>query len=68
MDEAVRHEHDKPVFYKRDLIFTHLVVDKVKIESFGDQLEYTVYYAATGKVIENYKTKVTLSVRALGET
>ncbi|KAK6631234.1 Semaphorin-2A [Polyplax serrata] len=47
MDEAVRHENDKPVFYKRDLIFTHLVVDQVKIDSFGDQTEYTVYFAGT---------------------
>ncbi|KAL0270780.1 UNVERIFIED_CONTAM: hypothetical protein PYX00_008074 [Menopon gallinae] len=47
MDEAVSHENDRPVFYKRDLIFTHLVVDKIKIELFGNQLEYAVFYAAT---------------------
>lgn len=50
MDEAVRHENEKPVFYKRDIIFTTLVVDKIKIESFGDESEYIVYYAATSKL------------------
>lgn len=28
MDKAVNHEHSNPVFYKRDLVFTKLVVDK----------------------------------------
>lgn len=28
MDRAVNHEHNNPVFYKRDLVFTKLVVDK----------------------------------------
>lgn len=28
MDSAVNHEHHNPVFYKRDLVFTKLVVDK----------------------------------------
>lgn len=28
MDKAVNHEHNNPVFYKRDLVFTKLVVDK----------------------------------------
>lgn len=53
MDEAVGHENDRPVFYKRDLIFTHLVVDKIKIELFRNQLQYTVFYvfyAATSKL------------------
>ncbi|EEB14535.1 Semaphorin-2A precursor, putative [Pediculus humanus corporis] len=52
MDEAVRHENDRPVFYKRDILFTHVVVDKIKIDSLVDQSEYTLFYAATseGKV------------------
>merc|ERR1719334_2173513 len=29
MDEAVSHEHNRPVFYKRDLVFPHLVVPRV---------------------------------------
>lgn len=28
MDRAVNHEHNNPVFFKRDLIFTKLVVDR----------------------------------------
>lgn len=28
MDKAVNHEHSNPVYYKRDLVFTKLVVDK----------------------------------------
>lgn len=28
MDKAVNHEHSNPVFYKRDIVFTKLVVDK----------------------------------------
>lgn len=28
MDKAVSHETNNPVFYKRDLVFTKLVVDK----------------------------------------
>lgn len=49
MDEAVAHRDDKPVFYKRDILFTHLVVDKLKYDVFGDQMEYIVYYAGTSK-------------------
>ncbi|KAG8282638.1 Semaphorin-2A [Homalodisca vitripennis] len=49
MDSAVAHRDDKPVFYKRDLLFTHLVVDKLKYDVFGDQMEYTVYYAGTNQ-------------------
>jgi hypothetical protein len=49
MDAAVSHENGKPVFYKRDLLFTHLVVDKLKIDLFGTDLEYIVYYAGTSE-------------------
>lgn len=28
MDRAISHEHNNPIFYKRDLVFTKLVVDK----------------------------------------
>ncbi|XP_045110668.1 semaphorin-2A-like isoform X1 [Portunus trituberculatus] len=47
MDEAVAHEHNKPVFFKRDLIFTHLVVDKVTGGTYGQENVYTVYYAGS---------------------
>ena len=34
MDKAVNHEHNNPVFYKRDLVFTKLVVDKWVVGDF----------------------------------
>lgn len=49
MDSAVAHRDDKPVFYKRDLLFTKLVVDKLRYDVFGDALEFTVYYAGTSE-------------------
>lgn len=49
MDEAVSHENGVPVFYKGDVAFTSLVVERLKIEGFTDDKYYTVYYAGTGK-------------------
>ncbi|CAH2234036.1 jg25597 [Pararge aegeria aegeria] len=49
MDSAVSHEHEKPIYYKRDLFFTRLVVDRVKVDMMGHQLDYTVYYAGTNE-------------------
>lgn len=49
MDSAVSHEYEKPIYYKRDLFFTRLVVDRVKVDMMGHQLDYTVYYAGTSK-------------------
>lgn len=49
MDEAVAHEHNKPVFFKRDLIFTHLVVDRVTGGTYGQENTYTVYYTGSCK-------------------
>ncbi|XP_035437414.1 semaphorin-2A isoform X3 [Spodoptera frugiperda] len=49
MDSAVSHENEKPIYYKRDLFFTRLVVDKVKVDMMGHPLEYTVYYAGTNE-------------------
>jgi len=50
MDSAVSHERGMPVFYKRDLILTHLVVDKVTINSNGEERKYVVYYAGSSKL------------------
>lgn len=47
MDSAVQHENEKPVFYKRDVFFTKLVVDKLDVDIGGAVLDYTVYYAGT---------------------
>lgn len=53
MDSAVMHENEKPVFFKRDIFFTKLVVDKIKVDIGGAVLDYTVYYAGTSKWIFN---------------
>jgi hypothetical protein len=50
MDEAVAHKDNKPVYYKRDLLFTRLVVDPLQYDVFGKRYHYTVYYAATSKL------------------
>lgn len=50
MDSPVVHENEKPVFVKRDYLFTKLVVDKLFVDIGGALFEYTVFYAGTGKV------------------
>ncbi|XP_063698787.1 semaphorin-2A isoform X2 [Culicoides brevitarsis] len=47
MDKAVDHEHATPVFYKRDLVFTKLVVDRIRIELLNQ--EYMVFYIGTNE-------------------
>lgn len=49
MDSAVRQEGDTPVFYKRDLVLTTLVVDKQYVDMLGSDITYTVFYAGTSK-------------------
>jgi len=51
MDSAISHENEKPVFYKRDVMLTRLVVDKLRIDFVGIDLDYTVYYAGSSKRI-----------------
>ncbi|XP_023220113.1 semaphorin-2A-like isoform X2 [Centruroides vittatus] len=55
MDSAVAHDNGKPVYYKRDVIFTRLVVDRLEV----DGVHYTVYYTGTNngliyKLVEWY--------------
>ncbi|XP_054160696.1 semaphorin-2A-like isoform X2 [Oppia nitens] len=55
MDSAVSHDNGRPVFYKRDIIFTRIVVDRLEV----DGIEYTVYFAGSNigvvyKVVEWY--------------
>ncbi|XP_075588237.1 semaphorin-2A-like isoform X3 [Dermatophagoides farinae] len=55
MDSAVEHDNGKPIFYKRDVIFTRIVVDRLEV----DGIQYTAYFAATNnglvyKIIEWY--------------
>ncbi|KAL7050696.1 hypothetical protein ACKWTF_004184 [Chironomus riparius] len=45
MDKPVNHEHNNPVFYKRDLVFTKLAVDKIRSPTTNH--EYKVYYIGT---------------------
>ncbi|KAG1688937.1 Semaphorin-2A [Nymphon striatum] len=47
MDSAVRHDNEKPVYYKRDFIFTHIVVDRLKVNYPGIVKEYTIFYAGS---------------------
>lgn len=49
MDAAVSHERGVPVFFKRDLILTHLVVDKININVDGEDRNYVVYYTGSSK-------------------
>ncbi|CAB0043906.1 unnamed protein product [Trichogramma brassicae] len=49
MDSAVTHENEKPVFYKRDLLLTQLVVDRVKVTYSGVESDFTIYYAGSTK-------------------
>lgn len=55
MDSAVEHDNGKPIFYKRDVIFTRIIVDRLEV----DGIQYTAYFAATNnglvyKIIEWY--------------
>ncbi len=43
------HERGVPVFFKRDLILTHLVVDKININVDGEERNYVVYYTGSSK-------------------
>ena len=55
MDSSVSHDNERPVFYKRDVIFTRIVVDRLDMEG----IQFTAYYAGTStglvyKIIEWY--------------
>ncbi|XP_015920801.1 semaphorin-2A isoform X2 [Parasteatoda tepidariorum] len=60
MDSAVSHDNAKPVYYKRDVIFTSLVVDMIEVEG----VQYTVYYAGS---TEGYIYKLVEWYDRLGE-
>jgi len=47
MDSTVSHEGGAPVFYKRDVVFTNLVVDKVTAGLYGDKKEFSIFYIGT---------------------
>lgn len=55
MDSAVSNDNGKPVFYRRDIMFTKIVVDIIEI----DGIRYTVYFVGTNtghvyKIVEWY--------------
>lgn len=47
MNEEVDHEGGAPVFYKKDVVFTNLVVQKITSGSYSDQREFTIFYVGT---------------------
>merc|ERR1712038_883560 len=47
MDEDVGNQGGAPVFYKRDVVFTNLVVDKVTAGLYGDKKEFSIFYIGT---------------------
>jgi hypothetical protein len=55
MDEAVSHESGVPVFFKGDVTFSSLVVERLKIQGFPDDKHYTVYYAGTSMKLKRKK-------------
>lgn len=55
MDSAVANDNGRPVFYRRDIMFTKIVVDIIEI----DGIRYTIYFAGTStghvyKIVEWY--------------
>ena len=65
MDEAVSHENGVPVFFKGDVSFSSLVVERLKIQGFADDKHYTVYYAGTGMLLLKSSTCSILSIYCL---
>lgn len=55
MDSAVANDNGRPIFYRRDIMFTKIVVDIIEI----DGVRYTVYFVGTNtghvyKIVEWY--------------
>lgn len=55
MDSAVANDNGRPIFYRRDIMFTKIVVDIIEI----DGIRYTVYFVGTNtghvyKIVEWY--------------
>ena len=45
MDSAVMHQHGKPLFYQKDLVFTKLAV----VQTVAEGYEYAIFFAGTSK-------------------
>merc|ERR1719507_1974862 len=55
MDEHVGNQGQAgPTFYKRDVIFTHIVVDQMTTGMYSDKQDYTIFYigAKTGQIFK----------------
>ena len=68
MDETVSHENGAPVFYKGDVSFSSLVVERLTVQGFADDKHYTVYYAGTGtktynQIVLLYKSMIRKLIR-----
>ncbi|XP_040568273.1 semaphorin-2A [Lepeophtheirus salmonis] len=52
MDADVPHDSRAPIFYRKDIFFTRIAVDKVHAGRYGQEKEYTIFYAGTdiGKI------------------
>ncbi|KAG8239315.1 hypothetical protein J437_LFUL015091 [Ladona fulva] len=52
MDMAVEHEFSKPAFFKRDVIFTKIVVEKMNVSVEDEEVTFTILYVGSneGKV------------------
>jgi len=47
MNSEVNHEGGAPVFYKRDVVFTHVIVDKLTVGMFSEERQFTLFYVGT---------------------
>nr|CAD7423698.1 unnamed protein product [Timema monikensis] len=47
MDSAVDHEYGRPAYYKRNILFTHIVVDRLRFNIFSTEIEYLLFYGGT---------------------
>ena len=54
MDEDVGNQGQAPVFYKRDIVFSHIVVDQMTTGMYSDKQDYTIFYigAKTGQIFK----------------
>jgi len=47
MNEQVNQDGSEPVFFKRDVLFTHIVVDRVNTGEYGNEKVFTLFYVGT---------------------
>ena len=54
MDEDVGNQGQAPVFFKRDIVLSHIVVDQMTTGMYSDKQDYTIFYigAKTGQIFK----------------